>query len=793
MDGPRACETARVRCPQTRTGGECNSAGSCVQGYCLCKPGFSGVACETRLDDPDDGLEATKKSRRSENFWSANYTNAKELARISPEWPVSPACTVKCTSHAGLGPPLHNRSFCQCEHPGCRDIDEAFRGVTAEACAPAVNDALRGFIDECASSCTPGANATKGLGGGCAAALKTVLQDPACHELLCTAAPLLAHLPRADHATPYCPYKAPPQNGTNMTAAQAAAREEEPEDNGRNDDKAVEATKVADGADAVPYIKDGVAGDGNGGVGEWRGEDPDGQGTADPTAETSKDKFGCASQIGVSTAPTTSGVSDNAVGTTAGNANGATLDDAHGPVAYAANALAETATYLASVNAGDGSLALQQLSSVTRCEQHGVVTVAVSTSGQSVRRCACVPQADVTWSGVDCATPTRKCLSEVSPKYDHCSFAGTCNNGTCVCDGSHTGLDCRQLRCPRMCAGSSHGKCNEDGTCACAAGWGGDDCTMAVCQTPPCVWSWGLNSAGQLGHTDATTMPEVTPRLDVNSLSVNAPRLVETLQQTGADGDILEGGVTAVAAGHDFSLAVTAKGRLLSWGDNTHGKLGLGTSGGNQSVPQLVTGLTGLEVRVIACGAHHSLALTADGELYVGGKGQGGVLGLGGSPTYKAGTDVLIPTRVPNPSPSDKSDSDDTVNGIVPNGVAAGYYHSALIMNEMGDLFTWGRGTNGRLCNGETTAVSQPTSTSISGVLRVYLGGAHTIFKVGHRALMACGSNLRGQLGSDRPAATRARRWRCGWDRRRRSLRPRRWRAMVGVIRSRRVRTARGS
>ena len=74
-----------------------------------------------------------------------------------------------------------------------------------------------------------------------------------------------------------------------------------------------------------------------------------------------------------------------------------------------------------------------------------------------------------------------------------------------------------------------------------------------------------------------------------------------------------------MAAGHDFSLAVTAKGRLLSWGDNTHGKLGLGTSGGNQSVPQLVTGLTGLEVRVIACGAHHSLALTADGELYVWG------------------------------------------------------------------------------------------------------------------------------------------------------------------------------
>ena len=40
---------------------------------------------------------------------------------------------------------------------------------------------------------------------------------------------------------------------------------------------------------------------------------------------------------------------------------------------------------------------------------------------------------------------------------------------------------------------------------------------MAVCQTPPCVWSWGVNSAGQLGHTDATTMPETVTGLSIDA------------------------------------------------------------------------------------------------------------------------------------------------------------------------------------------------------------------------------------------------------------------------------------
>ena len=60
-----ACETVRVRCAQTKDHGECNGSGSCMHGYCLCKPGFSGVACQVRLDESfDKERVALKQARR---------------------------------------------------------------------------------------------------------------------------------------------------------------------------------------------------------------------------------------------------------------------------------------------------------------------------------------------------------------------------------------------------------------------------------------------------------------------------------------------------------------------------------------------------------------------------------------------------------------------------------------------------------------------------------------------------------------------------------------------------------
>ena len=59
--------------------------------------------------------------------------------------------------------------------------------------------------------------------------------------------------------------------------------------------------------------------------------------------------------------------------------------------------------------------------------------------------------------------------------------------------------------------------------------------------------------------------------------------------------------VVAIAAGGDHSLALTAEGRVVAWGDNDYGQT---------NVP---SGLS--NVVAIAAGEYHSLALTAEGRV----------------------------------------------------------------------------------------------------------------------------------------------------------------------------------
>lgn len=64
-------------------------------------------------------------------------------------------------------------------------------------------------------------------------------------------------------------------------------------------------------------------------------------------------------------------------------------------------------------------------------------------------------------------------------------------------------------------------------------------------------------------------------------------------------------------------LALTETGEVYSWGHNGYSELGDGTT--NQSLsPSLIGPNLGSKVVVeVACGAHHSLALTQDGEVHL--------------------------------------------------------------------------------------------------------------------------------------------------------------------------------
>ena len=85
--------------------------------------------------------------------------------------------------------------------------------------------------------------------------------------------------------------------------------------------------------------------------------------------------------------------------------------------------------------------------------------------------------------------------------------------------------------------------------------------------------------------------------------------------------------VTRVAAGYDHSLAVISDGSVWSWGSNTSGQLGTGSTQSAAS-PQLVSGISET-ITQVAAGWSHSLALGSDGTVWAWGDNEYGELGDG--------------------------------------------------------------------------------------------------------------------------------------------------------------------
>uniref|UniRef100_A0AAV1UXL0 RCC1-like domain-containing protein n=1 Tax=Peronospora matthiolae TaxID=2874970 RepID=A0AAV1UXL0_9STRA len=115
------------------------------------------------------------------------------------------------------------------------------------------------------------------------------------------------------------------------------------------------------------------------------------------------------------------------------------------------------------------------------------------------------------------------------------------------------------------------------------------------------IWAWGNGEYGRLGNGESDTC-EVPEPIEFFSNDV----------------------VVSIAAGRDFSFALTDKGELYSWGGNSHNQLGIG--GGLamdvyniESIPVLVEAFNGLSVKQIAAGYDHAAAVTEDGRLYMWG------------------------------------------------------------------------------------------------------------------------------------------------------------------------------
>ena len=195
------------------------------------------------------------------------------------------------------------------------------------------------------------------------------------------------------------------------------------------------------------------------------------------------------------------------------------------------------------------------------------------------------------------------------------------------------------------------------------------------------VWTWGSGFRGQLGHG----------LLHGRKKSANRPRRVQFPEGHS---------ICAVASGGFHCVALTDSGELFSWGDNAHGQLGYREVGVDcQPIPRYLAlrRATGQQIQVkeLACGQHHTAALSKDGELWLWGCGKNGQLGNGDRPIRQA---------APRPIPRSSFKNREPVRHV-----ACGDKHTCAV-DTAGQLYTWGCGAQGQLGHGNLDDVLSPAA-----------------------------------------------------------------------------------
>ena len=157
-------------------------------------------------------------------------------------------------------------------------------------------------------------------------------------------------------------------------------------------------------------------------------------------------------------------------------------------------------------------------------------------------------------------------------------------------------------------------------------------------------------------------------------------------------------GVTAIAAGENFTVALQSNGAVNAWGKN-------------EKVPD---GLSG--VKAIAAGFAHTVALKSDGTVVTWGWGAA-------------------------------DEEPDGLNGVT--AIAAGSLHTVALKRD-GTVVAWGDDRNGQITGTPTkrSAVANPVTLNgvvLRGVTAIAAGGYHTVALQSNGTVIAWGSNGNGQ------------------------------------------------
>jgi len=248
------------------------------------------------------------------------------------------------------------------------------------------------------------------------------------------------------------------------------------------------------------------------------------------------------------------------------------------------------------------------------------------------------------------------------------------------------------------------------------------------------VWSWGSNAAGQLGAGGGGTQLRPIQVCDTGQTSPCSAWL---------------SGVTAIAAGLDFSVALKSNGTVWTWGHNTSGQLGDTTqitenapvevcANGQTSKPcsAFLTGVT-----AIAAADGMVMALKSDGSVWTWGDNAYDQLGDTTGQGRKAPVQVCAVGQTSNPCSA-------FLSGVIAV-TARGTHAAALIGPSPGTVVGWGDNHDGDVGNGTTTMAPAPVAvTGLSGVTAIACGYNFTLSLQSDGTMRSWGHNGDGELGN---------------------------------------------
>ena len=190
-----------------------------------------------------------------------------------------------------------------------------------------------------------------------------------------------------------------------------------------------------------------------------------------------------------------------------------------------------------------------------------------------------------------------------------------------------------------------------------------------------------------------------------------------------------------LAAGTYHNAVVKADGTVWTWGDNLLGQLGDGSITA-KSTPTQVPNFK--QAVAVSAGFAFTMALKSDGTVWTWGSNSSGALGVGNNTDI--GNISLTPVQVVG------------LDGFQAQSISAGYDFALAVIN--GYAIAWGANDAGQLGDGSDTptlsaqfVLSSPTTLGPSNVVAVAAGVYHSMALDSSGGVWAWGNNVDGRLG----------------------------------------------